>query len=67
MPVSVALTGAVASHVRGEILTAPAMDARNTFDAPDAVHPTAFTGASLAGGTLTATLPAKSVVVLTLN
>ena len=41
-----------------------AMDARNTFDAPDAVHPVAFSGAKLAGNKLSVTLPAKSVVVL---
>ena len=51
----------------GKILTASAMDARNTFDAPNAVRPVAFTGASLGGGRLSLTLPAKSVVVLTLQ
>ena len=51
----------------GEILTASAMDARNTFDAPNAIRPVPFTGASLGGGKLSLTLPAKSVVVLTLQ
>jgi alpha-N-arabinofuranosidase len=55
------------SHVHGEILTAPAMDAHNTFDAPRAVHPTSFNGAGIANGTLSLTLPAKSVVVLRLE
>jgi len=67
MPVSAALVGASAQHISGEILTAPTMDARNTFEAPDAVHPAVFTGAALAGNTVSLTLPAKSVVVLTLN
>ncbi len=47
MPVTAVIAGAAARHVRGEILTAAAMDARNNFDAPDAVHPVSFTGASL--------------------
>ena len=38
----------------------------NTFDAPDAVHPAAFTGATLDGAMLTVALPAKSVVMLEL-
>ncbi|HWA91443.1 MAG TPA: alpha-L-arabinofuranosidase C-terminal domain-containing protein [Rhizomicrobium sp.] len=65
--VSAAIPGANAQSASGEILTASAMDARNTFDAPDAVHPAPFAGASLAGGRLSLTLPAKSVVVLTLQ
>jgi alpha-N-arabinofuranosidase len=65
--VSVALTGAVPTQASGDILTAAAMDARNTFDAPDAIHPVPFTGASLAAGKLSLTLPPKSVVVLTLH
>ncbi len=67
MPVSLALAGAVPTQASGEILTAAAMDGRNTFDAPDAVHPVPFTGASLAGGKLSLILPPKSVVVLTLK
>ena len=43
------------------------MDSRNTFEAPDAVVPVAYTGAKLAGSVLTATMPAKSVVVLELK
>ncbi len=62
--VSVQLAGISGGTVSGRILTASAMDAHNTFDAPDAVRPTAFTGATLANGTLSVTLPAKSVVML---
>jgi alpha-N-arabinofuranosidase len=65
--VSTLIAGAQAGQVKGEILTADAMDAHNTFDNPDAVHSVAFDGAKLAGGKLSLTLPAKSVVVLTLN
>ena len=43
------------------------MDAHNSFAKPDQVHPGAFDGASLSGGTLNVTLPPKSVVVLTLK
>jgi alpha-N-arabinofuranosidase len=62
--VTVKLDGLTGTAVTGRILTATAMDAHNTFDAPNAVVPAAFTGATLAGGTLRVTLPAKSVVML---
>ena len=55
------------SQVKGDILTATVMDAHNTFEEPHLVHPDAFEGASLKGGTLLLTLPAKSVVVLTVQ
>ena len=42
------------------------MNAHNTFAAPDAVRPAPLTGVSVAGGTISLTLPAKSVVVLEL-
>ena len=64
---SISIPGAKPKRVSGEILTASAMDARNTFEAPDAVHPSAFSGASLQGSTVSLTLPAKSVVVLRLE
>ena len=51
----------------GEILTAPTMDAHNTFEEPYAVYSTAFTGASVSDGVLSLTLPAKSVVVFSLQ
>ncbi len=60
------LTGVAAKSVAGRILTAPAVTAHNTFAAPDAVKPAVFTGATLAGETLTMTLPAKSIVMLEL-
>jgi len=40
------------------------MDAHNTFANPEVVKPAAFTGATLSGGKLNVTLPAKSVVIL---
>jgi alpha-N-arabinofuranosidase len=65
--INVAVRGQAVSTVTGRILTAPLMTAHNTFEQPNAVHPVAFTGAKLAGGTLTVQLPAKSLVVLELK
>jgi alpha-N-arabinofuranosidase len=65
--VTATLTGVTASGVTGRILTAAAMNAHNTFAAPEAVKPAAFTGAKFANGQLTLNLPAKSVVMLTLE
>jgi len=65
--ISAALAGVKGTKITGEVLTGEAMDAHNSFDKPDAVHPVAFKGAKLTGGKLTATLPAKSVVVLTIR
>lgn len=59
--------GLAASSVTGRILTAPAMNAHNTFEEPGAVKPVAWNAAELAGQQLTATLPPKSIVVLTLK
>lgn len=67
LPVTVDLDGVQASGASGRILTAGAMDAHNSFDAPDVVAPAAFDGASVSGGKLSVTLPAKSVVVLKLR
>jgi alpha-N-arabinofuranosidase len=67
VPVSAKLSGVVFKTVTGEILTAPEMNARNTFEKPDAVKPAAFTGAKLEGDTLKLELPAKSVLVLELQ
>lgn len=64
--VTAKLSGHTASNVTGRILTAPAVNAHNTFENPNAVQPAAFTGAQLSNDTLTVTLPAKSVVILAL-
>jgi alpha-N-arabinofuranosidase len=66
-PLSIEITGASPKRVQSDILTAPVMDAHNTFEAPDTVHPTPFTGATLRGATLALTLPPKSIVVLRLE
>ena len=67
IPVSLTLAGVQASTATGRIVTGATMDAHNTFEQPDVVKPVAFTGAQAAGGTVTATLPPMSVVVLDLR
>lgn len=64
---TVKLSGLAPKTVAGRVLTAPAMDAHNTFAAPNAVQPAAFSGATVKGDTLEVKLPAKSVVVLALK
>jgi alpha-N-arabinofuranosidase len=60
--VGVALAGAEAETAVGQLLTADAMDARNTFEAPNALQPTAFEADPDA-----IELPPKSVVVVELR
>ena len=64
--VSMKVTGATAKSVTGRVLTAPAMNAMNTFEKPDAVKPAPFTGFKIQDGVITLSLPSKSVVVLEL-
>jgi alpha-L-arabinofuranosidase len=68
-PVSLTVTvaGVTPASATGRLLTAPTMQAHNTFAAPDAVKPVPFEGVKLAGSTLTLTLPAKSVAVVELR
>ena len=65
--VTATLRGVTAGGVSGRILTAPAINSLNSFDAPNAVTPAPFSGAQVNGGTLTVTLPPKSVVMLDLR
>ena len=62
--VNCTLSGAHPKAISGRVLTSPAMQAHNTFENPDAVKPGAFNAFKLTGDGFTATLPAKSVVVL---
>lgn len=62
--ITIRLEGIRGSTVAGRILTAEAMDAHNSFDAPGVVRPISFQGAQLSGSSLTVTLPPKSVVML---
>jgi alpha-N-arabinofuranosidase len=63
-PVSIELRGARVAGVSGRVLTGPTMMSYNSFEQPTAVTPAAFTGASVASGAISVTLPAHSVVVL---
>ena len=66
--VSCTIEGLSAKSVSGRVLTSPAMQDHNTFAAPDVVKPEPFDGAKIdANGLLSIALPAKSVVVLTLE
>ncbi|MBN1154447.1 alpha-N-arabinofuranosidase [candidate division KSB1 bacterium] len=58
------LRGIKARKVTGRILTAPTINAHNTFEKPDVVKPDVFTNFKLKDNNLTSTLPSKSVVVL---
>jgi alpha-L-arabinofuranosidase len=65
--VSLLLHGDEKKTARGRILTAPAMDSRNTFEKPDAVAPREFSEARLVKGQWVVKLPARSVAVLSLT
>jgi alpha-N-arabinofuranosidase len=65
--VSCTLDGVTAKAVSGRVLTGPDITSHNTFAAAHTVEPVAFAGAKLADGKLRIELPAKSVVVLTLE
>jgi alpha-N-arabinofuranosidase len=65
--VSISLVGSSCKKVSGRILTGDAMDAHNTFEAPGAVEPRSFNAARFSPGKLSVSLPAKSVVILTLE
>lgn len=67
IPVTLTLAGMQASAATGRIVTGPAMDSHNSFDRPDVVRPMPFDGATVAGETVSATLPPMSVIVLDLR
>ena len=59
--------GGTFKNVSGEVLTANAVNAINTFDQPNTVKPAPFTTYKLQGPQLILTIPAKSVVMLELK
>jgi alpha-N-arabinofuranosidase len=65
--VSLSLPGSAQRRVTGELLTGAKMDSRNDFGQAEQVRPVSFTGARWSGGTLDVSMPAKSVVVLTIK
>ena len=66
-PIVCELKGTTPKKVLGKILTAAAMTSHNTFENPEAIKPAAFTGIRLKKNTISATLPAKSIVVSSVN
>ena len=62
--VNILLKGTSSGAVTGRILAADTMDAHNTFDHPDKVHPVPFEDVRMDGARLIAQLPAMSVTVL---
>lgn len=65
--VRASIRGEDVSTVAGRILTADAMNAHNTFEAPNTVTPASFDGARLDGDMLTIELPPKSIIALELE
>ena len=61
------IAGAAPKKATGRVLTSAAMNTHNTFDKPDALQPAAFSGAKRKGDEWSIELPAKSVVVVTLD
>ena len=61
------LIGTSASKVTGEIITAESMNAYNDFGKSEEINIKPFTDVQLQNGTLTITLPAKSVVTVELK
>lgn len=64
--VNIDLKGQAALGATGQVLTAEAMDAHNTFDKPQAIKPAPYS-AKAANGKLTLKVPAKSVVVVSVD
>lgn len=62
--IAVTLAGTRPGLVKGELLTAPAMNSYNSFDAPPAVTPARFDDFKVRDGVIKVDLPSKSVVVL---
>ena len=64
--IAASFAGLKVRGAQGEVLTAPRVDAVNSFDAPDAVAPKPFTGKADKGG-VTLDLPAKSIAVVRID
>lgn len=64
--VSAQIEGASTHSAAGQVLTAAAMDAHNTFGQPNAIAPLPFRGVSK-GGRLVFRLPPKSVAVVAIH
>jgi alpha-N-arabinofuranosidase len=62
-----ALAGMTPASVKASVLTAATMDAHNTFEVPDAVHPESYWQVELKQHLATVHLPPMSIVVLELK
>ena len=58
------LPGGKVQKISGRVLTAPEINAHNTFDQPDTVKPAGFNAFKITDTGFVTTLPAKSVVIL---
>lgn len=65
--VEIALEGVTGKQVSGVILTSDNISDHNTFDNADKVQPQAFDKARISKGVLKVTLPAKSIVTLSIR
>jgi alpha-L-arabinofuranosidase len=65
--VTTSVTGSAIRQVTGEVLTAPLMNAMNTFDQPNGIKPAPFNSYKIQNSQLVLSLPPKSVVVLELR
>ena len=65
--ITATISGEASRNVTGEVLTAPVMNAMNTFDQPNTIKPAPFRGYKLDGSRLSLTIPAKSIVVIELK
>jgi alpha-N-arabinofuranosidase len=64
LTVTLKLDGVTASSLSGQVLTAAAIDAHNSFDRPDALMPRDLPPVAITAGIATLTLAPKSVTVL---
>jgi len=62
--VAVDVPGVTIKSVKGRVLTAPAIDTHNTFQAPDTIKPAPFSANAGADGRLTIKIPSKAVIVV---
>lgn len=62
--VETGVSGGPVRRVTGRVLTADALDGRNTFDAPERVAPRELAGVEASSGRVRVTAPPRSVIVL---
>ena len=65
--VRISLQGLPSKSIQGQMLTSAKFTDINTFDQPNKVHTSVFTGAKKDGGDLVVEMPAESIVVLELK